>query len=72
MKNPKMLIIFAYDPEGGLTTDRVSDDTTMNKRYYESYLREILCLAIGLKCPELLSAMQLILHDNVTRHKAAI
>ena len=70
MNNPKMLMIFAYDAEGVLTTHRVPDGTTVNKEYYESYLRKILRPAP--KRPELLRVTPLILHDNATSHKAAI
>ena len=38
--NPKMLMIFAYDAEGVLTTYRVPDGTTLMKEEYESYLRK--------------------------------
>ena len=72
MNNPKMLMIFAYDAEGVLTTHRVPDGTTVNKEYYESYLRKILRPAICRKHPELLRVTPLILHDNATPHKAAI
>ena len=38
MNNPEMLMIFACDAEGVLTTHRVPDGTTVNKEDYESYL----------------------------------
>ena len=72
MNNPKMLMIFAYDAEGVLSTHQVPDGTTVNKEYYKSYLGKILCPAIRCKCSESLSVMPLIIHDNTTPHKAAI
>ena len=65
-------MIFVYDAEGVLTTHRVPDGTTVNKEYYESYLRKILRPAIHRKHPELLRVTPLILHDNAMPHKAAI
>ena len=65
-------MISAYNAEGVLTTHRVPDGTTVNKEYYDSYLRKILHPAICCKCPELLRVTPLIIHDNATLHKAAI
>ena len=36
---PKMLMIFAYDFRGVLTAHRVPTGRTVNKEYYEKYLR---------------------------------
>ena len=68
----KNIMISAYNAEGVLTTHRVPDGTTVNKEYYDSYLRKILHPAICCKCPELLRVTPLIIHDNATLHKAAI
>ena len=53
VNNPKMLMIFAYDAEGVLTTHRDTNGTTVNKEYYETYLRKILHPAKCWKRPEL-------------------
>ena len=50
LNSPKMLMIFAYDISG-LTTHRVPQGQTVNKEYYEQYLRRILRLAIRRKRP---------------------
>lgn len=70
LNNPKMLMIFAYDVSGVLTSHKVPQGQTVNKEYYEYFLRHILRPAIRRKRPELLEAKPLILHDNATCHKA--
>ena len=72
MNCPKMLMIFAYDINGVLTTHRVQHGCTVNKEYYEWYLTKILRPAIRRKRPELLQVTPLILHDNATPHKAGV
>lgn len=72
MNCPKMLMIFAYDINGVLTTHRVPHGSTVNKEYYEWYLTKILRPAIRRKRPELLRLTPLILHDNATPHKSGV
>ena len=64
LNNPKILMIFAYDINGVLTSHRVLTGQTANKEYYEMYIRKILRPAICRKRPELLEATPLILQDN--------
>ena len=59
LNNPKMLMIFAYDINGVLTSHRVPTGQTVNKEYYEMYIRRILRPAIRRKRPELLEATPL-------------
>lgn len=72
LNNPKMLMIFAYDIHGILTSHRVPTGQTVNKEYYKTYLRTVLRPAIRKKRPELLAVGPLILHDNASCHKADV
>lgn len=72
LNNPKMLMIFAYDIHGVLTSHRVPTGRTINKEYYKTYLRTVLRPAIRKKRPDLLAAGPLILHDNASCHKADV
>ena len=62
-------MIFAYDISGVFTSHRVPQGQTVNKEYYEYFLRHILHPAICCKQPELLEATLLILQDKATCHK---
>ena len=61
---PKMLMIFAYDFRGVLTAHRVPTGRTVNKEYYEKYLRTVLRPALRRKRSELINCTSLILHDK--------
>ena len=65
-------MIFAYDCRGVLTAHRVSTGETVNKEYYEMYIRTILSPAIRRKRQEMIDRTPLILHDNASRHKANV
>ena len=69
---PKMLMIFAYDFRGVLTAHRVPTGRTVNKEYYEKYLRTVLRPALRRKCSELIDCTPLILHDNASPHKSNV
>ena len=47
-------MIFAYDFRGVLTAHRVPTGRTVNKEYYEKYLRIVLCPALRRKRSELI------------------
>ena len=66
----KMLMIFAYDRHGILTSHRVESGKTINGKYYEEYVKKTLRPAIRRKRRELLAAGPIILHDNATPHCA--
>ena len=66
---PKMLMIFAYDFRGVLSAHRVP---TVNKEYYEKYLRTVLRPALRRKRSELINCTPLILHDNASPHKSSV
>ena len=66
----KILMIFACDRHGILTSHRVESGKTINGKYYEEYIKKTLRQAIRRKRPELLAASQIILHDNATPHRA--
>ena len=67
-----MLMIFAYDFRGVLTAHRVPTGETVNKEYYKMYIRTILRPAICRKRQEMIDRMPLILHDNMSPHKADV
>lgn len=69
---PKMMMIFAYDCRGVLTSHRVPTGETVNKEYYKMYLRTILRPALRRKRPELIDCTPLILHDNASPHKSKV
>ena len=69
---PKMLMIFAYDFRGVLTAHRVPTGRTVNKEYYEKYLRTLLRPALRRKRSELINCTPLILHDNASSHKSNV
>ena len=69
---PKMLMIFAYDFRGVLTAHRVPTGRTVNKEYYEKYLRTVLRPALRRKRSELINCTPLILHDNASPHKSNV
>ena len=69
---PKMLMIFAYDFRGVLTAHRVPTGRTVNKEYYEKYLRTVLRPALRRKRSELINCTPLILHDNASPHKSKV
>ncbi len=64
----KMLMIFAYDILGILTSHVVPSGQTVNGKYYREYLRTCLRQAIRRKRPNIFKAGQIILHDNATPH----
>ena len=66
----KMLMIFAYDRHGILTSHRVESGKTINGKYYEEYLKKTLRQLIRRKRHGLLAAGPIILHDNATPHGA--
>ena len=66
---PKMLMIFAYDFRGVLSAHRVP---TVNKEYYEKYLRTVLRPALRRKRSELINCTPLILHDNASPYKVML
>ena len=65
-------MIFAYDFRGILTAHRVPTGRTVNKEYYEKYLRTVLRPALRSKPSELINCTQLILHDNGSPHKSNV
>ena len=67
----KMLMIFAYDIHGILTSHRVPNGQTVNGKYYREYIQKCLRPSIRKKRPELLEARPIILHDNATPHVSA-
>ena len=67
---PKLLMIFAYDFHGVLTAHRVPTGRTVNKEYYEKYLRTVLRPALRRKRSELINCTPLILHDNASPHNS--
>ena len=69
---PKMLMIFACDFRGVLTAHRVPTGRTVNKEYYEKYLRTVLRPALRRKRSELINYTPLILHDNASPHKSNV
>ena len=69
---PKMLMIFVYDFRGVLTAHRVPTGRTVNKEYYEKYLRTVLRPALRRKHSELMNCTPLILHDNASPHKSNV
>ena len=69
---PKMLMIFAYNFRGVLTAHRVPTGRTVNKEYYEKYLRTVLRPALRRKRSELINCTPRILHDNVSPHKSNV
>ena len=68
--NLKHLAIFAYDNSSLLTTDYVPIGETVNGEYYSNFLRKKLQPAMRKKCPVLLKAGQILLHENATPHKS--
>ncbi len=66
--NLKVLMIFAYDNSGILSSHSVPTGQTVNSEYYAHYLQKILRSAIRKKRPDLLNAGPVILHDNATPH----
>ena len=68
----KLLMIFAYDFHGVLTAHQVPTGRTVNKEYYEKYLRTVLCPALRRKRSELINCTPLILHDNALPHKSNV
>lgn len=66
--NLKMLMIFAYDNSGVLSSHSVPTGQTVNSEYYAHFLQNILRPAIRKKRPDLLKAGPVILHDNATPH----
>ena len=58
---PKMMMIFANDYRGVLTSHRVTTGETVNKEYYRMYLRTIFRPALRRKCAELIDCTPLIL-----------
>ena len=64
----KMLIIFAYDFRGVLTTHKVPAGKTVNAEYYKEYIQKYLRPVIRKKPPELL-AEGLILLQSAMPHK---
>ena len=66
-----MLMIFAYDIHGILTSHRVPNGQTVNGKYYREYIQKCLRPSIRKKRPELLEARPIILHDNATPHVSA-
>ena len=69
---PKMLMIVAHDFRGVLTAHRVPTGQTVNKEYYEKYLRTVLRPALRCKRSELIKCTPLILHDNASPHKSNV
>ena len=69
---PKMMMIFAYDDRGVLTSHRVPTDETVNKEYYRMYLRTIPHPALRRKHAELIDYTPLILQDNASPHKVSM
>ena len=67
-----MLMIFAYDFHGVLTAHRVPTGEAVNKEYYKMYIRTILRPAIRRKRQEMIDCTLLILHNNVSSHKANV
>ena len=65
-------MIFAYDFRGVLTAHRVPAGRTVNKEYYEKYLRTVLRPALRRKRSELINCTPLILHDNASPHKSNV
>ena len=63
-----MLMIFAYDIRGVLTSHKVETGQTVNGMYYKSYMQKVLQPTIRRKCPELLAAGPIILHYNAAPH----
>ena len=54
----KMLLIFAYDISGVLTSQRTETVKTVIGMYYKGYIQKVLQPAIRRKRPELLTAVQ--------------
>ena len=69
---PKMLMIFEYDFRGVLTAHRAPTGRTVNKEYYEKYLRAVLRPALRRKPSELINCTPLILNDNPSPHKSKV
>ena len=67
-----MMMIFAYDYRGVLTSHRVPTGKTVNKEYYRKYLRTILRPALRRKRAELIDCTPLILQDNALPHKSKV
>ena len=65
-------MIFAYDFHGVPTAHRVPTGGTVNKEYYEKYLRTVLRPALRRKRSELINCTPLILHDNASPHKSNV
>ena len=65
-------MIFVYDFRGVLMAQRVPTGETVNKEYYKMYIRTILRPAICRKCQEMIDHTPLILHDNMSPHKANV
>ena len=65
-----MFMIFAYHRHGILPSHRVESGKTINRKYYEEYLKKTPKQAIHRKIQELLAAGPIILHDNATTHGA--
>ena len=69
-RNLKQLALFAYDNSNLLTTDYVHVGETVNGEYYLNFLRKKLRPAMHKKCPALLKARPILLHNNSTLHKS--
>ena len=67
----KMLMIYAYNIHGILTSHQVPNGQTVNGKYYRKYIQKYLRPSIRKKRPELLKAGPIILHDNATPHVSA-
>ena len=65
-------MIFAYDFRGVMTAHRVPTGETVNKEYYNMYIRTVLRPAIRRKRQEKIDCTPLILHDNTSPHKANV
>ena len=61
--NVKQMMIFAYDCEGVIMTDRVLSGTTVTVAYYRQFLQK-LRRKMHANRPDLLENSFLILHDN--------
>lgn len=69
--NLKMLMVFAYDNTGVLSSHSVPIGQNVNSEYYAHFLQKILRPAIRKKRPALLKEGPVILHDNATSHVSA-
>lgn len=67
----KMMMIFAYDTKGILSSHRVPIGQTVNQEYYRYFLSKVLRPAIRKKRPGLLEVTPCLLHDNASSHLAS-